>query len=84
MDEKEYYRELGKIRASRLNQITYAVNCKVPKEEIGLKSEVEEMYYDSLIKQANEHFEKYGFYPTFEMEEIDYDDPCLDIYKDEV
>ena len=45
MNEKEYYQELSKIRTTRLNQITYAVNCKVPKEEVGLKSEVEEMYY---------------------------------------
>lgn len=84
MDQKEYYQELLKIRASRINQITNAVNCKVPKEEIGLKSEVEEMYYDSLITQVNEHLKKYGSYPIFEMEEIESDDPCLDIYKEEV
>lgn len=70
MTEKEYYIELGK-RASRLNQITYAVNCKVPKEEIELRSEVEERYYNRLIKQTEEHVTKYGYWPTLEMEEID-------------
>lgn len=84
MDEKTFYQELGKIRASRLNQITYAVNCKVPKKKLGLKSEVEEEYYNSLISQAETHVEKYGYWPTFEMDEIDYDDPVLDIYRDEV
>ena len=84
MDKKIYYSELSKMKASRLNQITHAVNCKVPKEEIGLKNEVEETYYNSLIAQANEHVKQHGFWPTFDMDEIETDDPALDIYKDEV
>lgn len=59
------------------------MNCKVPQNEIGLKDEVEEKFYESLIEQAEEHYKKYGFYPTFEVDEIEYDDPCLDIKKDE-
>ena len=84
MDEKEYYREIGKIRTSRLNEIINAVNCKVKKLYIGLKNEVEERFYENLIEEANEHLEKYGSWPVFEMDEIEYDDPVLDIYKDDV
>lgn len=84
MTEKEYYKELGKIRGSRLNKIIYAVNCKVDKSEIELETEVESMFYDSLVSQADEHMKKYGFYPTFDMFEIESDDPVLDIYRDEV
>ncbi len=32
---------------------------------------------------AEAHEKKYGFYPAFEMEEIEYGDPVLDIYKDD-
>ena len=84
MDHKEYLHELGKVRASRLNDIMYAVSCKVPKDEIGLKSEVEEMFHDDLIEEATAHEEKYGFWPVFEPLEIDYDDPRLDIYNDPI
>lgn len=82
MDEKKFISKLGKIRSSRLNQIIYAVNCKVPEKEIGLNGEVEKMFYDSLIEQANEHVKKHGFWPVFEMCEIETDDPVLDIYND--
>ena len=82
MDEKEYYSELGKIRGSRLNKIISAVNAKVPEEKIGLVSEVGKWFYDSLITQANEHVGKYGFWPVFDLCEIETDDPILDIYKD--
>ena len=84
MDDKEYYIELGKIRTRRLNEIINAVNCKVKKLYIGLKNEVEERFYEKLIEEANEHLEKYGSWPVFEMGEIEYDAPVLDIYKDDV
>ncbi len=38
-------------------------------------------YISEAVAEAHE--KKYGFYPAFEMEEIDYDDPVLDIYKDD-
>lgn len=82
MDEKKYISELCKIKTSRLNQIIRAVNYKVPEEEIGLDGEVEKQFYDNLIKQANDHVKKYGFWPVFEMGEVEYDDPILDIYND--
>lgn len=82
MSEKAYFSALAKARASRLNELTDAVNRKTPKAEAGLKEEFEEMYYDRLWKEAEDHEKKYGFWPTFEMEEIESDDPALDIYKD--
>ena len=82
MDNNKYYIELAKIRGSRKNEIIYAVNCKLPENEIGLKGEVEKQFYDNLIKQANDHVKKYGDWPVFEMYEIESDDPVLDIYND--
>ena len=38
------------------------------------------MYFDLLMEQAEAHLIKYGFWPTFEMEELDYDD-IPDIYS---
>ena len=43
--------------------------------------EVEERYYAGLIRQAEDHVKEYGNWPVFEMGEIDYDDPVLDIYS---
>lgn len=80
MTNQEYMSKLSDVRTSRLNQIIHAVNCKVPKSEVGLKSDVENRFYDSLIEQANEHVKKYGDWPVFEVGEIESDDPVLDIY----
>lgn len=82
MNYNEYIAGLSKIRASRLNKITNAVNCRVPRDEIGLKSDIEVQYYENLMKEAKAHEKKYGFWPTFDMDEIESDDPALDIYKD--
>lgn len=82
MTEREFYIELGKIPMTRLNEITRAINWKTPRAEVKLKTEVEEMFFDRTWKDAEEHEKKYGTWPTFEMGEIDYDDPVLDIYKD--
>lgn len=81
MTDREYYAALSKIKGSRLNQIIHAVNCKMPKNEINLDGEVEERFYSNLIKEAEAHVKKHGFYPTFEVGEIETDDPVLDIYK---
>ena len=74
--------DLNGIPASRINRILYAVNCKVPKTEFGNLSEQEASCYDGFWKEAEEHQSKYGFWPVFEMSEIEYDDPALDIYGD--
>ena len=82
MTEKEYLVELGKIRGSRKNQIIRAVNNKIPKDKAGLKSPVEKKFFDNLMKEAEAHEKKYGFWPTFDMCEIETDDPVLDVYKE--
>lgn len=82
MNEKEFMAEFSKMRGSRINDIIHAVNFKIPKEEAGLKNDVERQFYDSITEEAEAHEKKYGFWPAFEMCEIEYDDPRLDIYKD--
>lgn len=82
MSEKEYLKELGKMKGSRINEIISSVNAKTPKAKAGLKNDVEKMFYDRLTKEAQEHEKKYGFWPTFDMTEIETDDPRLDIYND--
>ena len=67
---------------SRKNDIIHAVNSKTPKEKAGLKNAEEREYFDTLMKEAEEHEGKYGFWPTFEMGEMEYDDPRLDIYSE--
>lgn len=80
---RQKLRELYQLRASRRNDIAYAVSCRVPKEEFEFRAKIDERYFDLLIEEAEAHVKKYGFWPVFEMEEIDYDDPILDIYRDE-
>ena len=82
MTDNEYLKGLGKIRASRLNEITRAVNSKTAKAKAGLNGEIEGKFYDNLWKQAMEHQKKYGEWPTFEMAEIESDDPKIDIYRE--
>lgn len=83
MSEKEYLQKLGEKRGSRLNEIIAAVQSRTPKEDAGLQDEVEAWFFDSLVKQAKECEEKHGFFPVFELYEIESDDPVLDIYRDE-
>lgn len=81
MSDKEYLVELGKVRASRLNEITRAVNSKVPKAKAGIKNEVESRFYDNLWKEAMSIEKKCGKWPVFDMEELESDDPKMDIYN---
>ena len=82
MTEKEYFAKLGTMRDSRKNDIISAVNRKVPKEKAGLKTEVEQIFYKRLWREAKEHEKKYGKWPVFEMCEVETDDPRLDIYNE--
>ena len=59
------------------------VSCKVPKEHAGLLTEDEGIYFDALMEETGEILKKHGIWPVFEMEEIDYDDPILDIYPEQ-
>ena len=81
MNEREYMIALGKIPGSRKNQIIMAVNAKIQKEKAGLKSPVEEMFFERLMAEAKTHKKKHGFWPVFEMSEIESEDPALDIYR---
>ena len=81
MTEDEYWKKFSEMNKNRRNAIVRLVNEGVPKEKAHL-NEVEERYYDSMIRQKEETEKKYGYTPTFELEELDYDDPVLDIYKD--
>lgn len=75
---RNYFNEMSTIRR---NQIAQMVNCQVPKKDAGLATEAENWWYDRLTAQADEVERKYGTRPVFEMEEIPYDDPALDIYS---
>ena len=81
MTEKEYLVKLSALRESRKNEIISAVNHKVPKKEAGLKTEVERVFYARLWREATAHEKKYGKWPTFEMCEVETNDPSLDIYN---
>lgn len=83
MNEKEYMDALQKMPGSRQNDIIRAVNCKVPKKDAGLKTEVEEMFYDRLWKEADALEKRGGVRPIFDTVEIETDDPRLDIYSKE-
>ena len=84
MTEKEYFAQLAKMPTSRENDIIRAVNCKVPKEEAGLKNEVESMFYDRLVAEADAYEKRGGVRPVFEMGEVETNDPRLDIYSNPV
>lgn len=47
------------------------VQRKVPKAEVVFKDSVEEEFFDSLVKQAEDHVNKYGSWPVFDLCEID-------------
>ena len=79
---REYIIELGKMPARRLNEIIMMVERRTPKEEASLCSETEEIYFDRLMESAVEHEKKYGFWPAFQLWELDHDDPALDIYPE--
>lgn len=59
--------------ARRRNAVAMAVSSKIPKDKAGLKDKMEQTYYDQLWKEAQLHQEAYGFWPTFAVEEIEYD-----------
>jgi len=72
------------ISNRRYNHIIAAVNDRIPKEQAGLLTPEEETAFDNLIAEAEKHMQKWGSYPTFELCEIDFDDPALDIYNSPV
>lgn len=83
MTEKEYMRALSEIPTSRLNQIIYAVNSQLSREEAGLNGEVEERFFNELVAEADAYERRGGVRPFFTPGEIESDDPCLNIYGSE-
>ena len=70
------------IPTSKINRIIDAVNRRYPKEALGTLTADEDVWFDAILGNALEHQERYGCWPTFDMGEIEYDDPLLDIYGD--
>ena len=68
---EEFYRGLGEKTGRELNAIISLVQRKVPKAEVVFKDSVEEEFFDNLVKQAEDHVNKYGSWPVFDLCEID-------------
>lgn len=77
----DYLVRLQEIPTMRRNEIYKMVSAQIPEEEMGLTSDIERELYADLMDQAKAHLDTYGFWPEFELEEIEYDNPALDIYK---
>jgi len=76
---------VGDIPKSRCNDIINAVNNKQPPESVyPPMDEVELEWFREMEKYKKEEDEKYGLDLCYAPVEIDYDDPRLDIYRDDV
>lgn len=84
MNEKEYMKALGALPGSRKNDIIRAVNHNIPKDKAGLTSDVEKMFFDRLVAEADAYEKRGGVRPVFDMVEIEDEDPRLDIYSNPV
>ena len=60
----------------------FTVNSRILKEDFDFKTKAELKYFEYLTAEADAYEEYGGVRPIFEMGEIDYDDPVLDIYND--
>lgn len=72
------------LTARQWNMVLRLVNMKIPKAEVENLTKEEAELYDSSWAEAEAHEKKYGEWPVFEMVEIEWEDPALDIYKDPV
>ena len=78
-DENNNY-ELRRLSSRAMNRIIRHINSRSPKKTCDITNRAEEEFFDNVLDEAERHLEKYGFWPVFELCEIDYDDPILDIY----
>ena len=69
--QEDFYTKLSQKTAREKNAIISLVQSRVPKEQANLKDEVEEMFFDSLEKEAQEIYKKHGHFPVFELYELD-------------
>ena len=83
MDEREYMAAIEAKPGSRLNVIIAAVNARLPKSGLEM-DEAETMFYERLESQAEQYEKIIGERPVYDMCEIEWDDPILDIYSDSV
>jgi len=73
---------IADISGSRWNQIINAVNNKKSPDVINPPlDEVELELFNDLDKKKKEADAKNSFESFFDTVEIEYDDPCLDIYN---
>lgn len=75
-----YEEWFSNLTGRQTNEFLRAVNAKTPKDQIEFKNKFGEQYYDRLWEEAEAHEKKYGFWPTYEMCEIEWEDPVLDVY----
>ncbi len=81
-EKDENKRSNKSLTAREMNRIISLVNYKTPKEKCDLRSVEEERFYDNLINEAKEMMDRTGIWPIFDVCELDYDDPALDIYPE--
>ncbi|MBR2740256.1 MAG: hypothetical protein IKD87_06265 [Oscillospiraceae bacterium] len=79
---RDYLNELSHVPTWRKNDIIRHVNYRLPKEKYVFRNMTEEAFYESLIEETTMMQCRTGRWPVFELCEIDYDDPILDIYSD--
>lgn len=57
---EKYYKGLGEKTGRELNAIISLVQRRIPKAEANLRDEIEEQFFDNLVKQAEEHVKNMG------------------------
>lgn len=72
------------MTGSEWNVLIRLVNKKVPPSEVGRLGDEKEKLYKKMWEEAKEHEKRYGEWPVYELAEIDWDDPVLDIYSEPV
>lgn len=65
----------------QMESMIRAINDKVSVYDYVFRSPREREFYENVWNEAEAHEKKYGFWPCFELPEIDWDDPRLDIYQ---
>ena len=81
-EKDESKRNTISLSPRAMNRIIDLVNSKIPKEKCVFRSDEEERFYDNLINEAKETLDRIGVWPIFDVCELDYDDPALDIYPE--
>ena len=62
---------MEELTARDWNRIICAVNSKQTAEEAGLKTEEELLHYRNIWEDAEPLFSKYGFWPVFDLVELE-------------